>query len=59
MRLSESVYDHLSFRSVFGPLLFPPSRPATDLDIKVLLKYLQSELKVIIYDEEVIVYLQI
>jgi len=57
MRLCELVYDHLSFRSVFGPLIFRSSQPS-DLDIKVLLKYLQRELKVIVYDNEVITHLQ-
>lgn len=57
MRLCELVYDHLSFRSVFGPLIFRSSQPS-NLDIKVLLKYLQRELKVIIYDDEVITHFQ-
>jgi len=57
MRLCELVYDHLSFRSVFGPLLFRSSQPS-DLDIKVLLKYLERELKVIVYEDEVIKFTQ-
>lgn len=57
MRLSELVYDHPSFRSVFGRSLFPSSQLVTDLDIKVLLKYLQRELKIIVYDDEVITHL--
>ena len=56
MCLSESVYDRHSFQSEIGHFLFQSSTPISNLDTKVLLKYLQRELKVIVYDEEVIVH---
>lgn len=53
-QLSNSVYDLVSFRAQFGHLIFPSSeQPATDLDIKVLLRYLDRDRKVVVYTDEV------
>lgn len=53
-QLSNSVYDLVSFRAQFGHLVFPSSaQPATDLDIKVLLRYLDRDRKVVVFKDEV------
>ena len=56
MRLSESVYNRYSFQSEIGHFVFQSSTPISNLDTKVLLKYLRRELQVIVYDEGVTVH---
>lgn len=53
-QLSNSVYDLVSFRTQFGHLVFPSSaQPATNLDVKVLLRYLDRDRKVVVHTNEV------
>lgn len=52
--LGQTVFDEASFRNRFAPVLFPSSsRPASDLDLRILLQYMSRDRKELIYRDEV------